>query len=139
MKKGIFIGIGIVLLLMAGLFSWLYEGKSDVQVTYLVPDDQTGCMSIHFNQADKEALVIVNDELIIEFPERGGLPTSSSADIILDLGWHSQKAFLIDDKGERIGEIDSGKIGEGSMSSTGFSSENARYSKSFDGRSSSCD
>lgn len=137
MKKRVLIGIGLGVLLM-GLFSYFYEGFSDVQVTYLVPEGREGCVSIHFNQADKKALEIVDDELIIEIPEIGGLPTSSSAEIITDLGWHTEKAYLIDDKGKRIDEIDSEKFGNGMMSSTGFSSVDERYSLSFDGNSDSC-
>lgn len=137
MSKRIPIGIGVAILFV-GLFSYFYEETNDVQVTYLVPEGLEGCVSIHFNQQGKKALEIVNDELIIEIPESGGLPTSSSADILIDLGWHTKKAYVINNNGERIEEIDSEKFGNAVMSSTGYSSSDERYSLSFDGKSDPC-
>lgn len=136
MKRRVLIGIGVVILLV-GLFSFFYERISEVQVTYLVPEGHEGCVSIHFNQEGRKALGIVDDEMIIEIPESGGLATSSSADIIIDLGWHPEKAYFIDDKGERIEEIGHEKISDAVMSDAG-SANNERYSLSFDGKTDVC-
>lgn len=103
-----------------------------------MPEGYKACASIYFNQEGEKPLEILDDELIIEIPENGALPTSSSSEIITDLGWHIEKVYFVDDKGVKTKEIDNEKFHNAVMSSTGFSSADEKYSMSFDGETDAC-
>jgi len=52
-------------------------------------------------------------------PEHGSISTSSSYNLILDLGWHKVKAFYVDKDGKPVSEINTNDFYNGSYTMNG--------------------
>ncbi|WP_394190103.1 DUF6843 domain-containing protein [Paenisporosarcina quisquiliarum] len=103
MTKNICILISIVLSLI--LIWWLIKPNNDTTIVYHLPKGFKGCIDIYFNEPNKKELEIIDDTLLLIVPENGSISTSSSYDLIMDLGWYKIKAFYIDNDGKRVSEI----------------------------------
>ena len=126
-----------VILVGSLVAGWFYTKTKDVEVTYLLPEGLEGCVSIHFFREGKPELEIVDDELLIPVPESGTVFTSSPSSVITNLGWHMEKAFYVNEKGERTQEIDPEKFANGAMISSD-SPFSEKFILSFDGPSDLC-
>lgn len=133
----VIVGIWSVILGISLVVGWFYMQTKDVQVTYLLPEELEGCVSVHFYRTGEKELDIEDGELLIRVPSSGTVFTSSPSTILTDLGWHEEKAFYVNEQGDRVQEIDSKKITSGVMSSTG-SPSSEKFIRSFNGPNNLC-
>ena len=103
MKKNICILISIGLTVI--LIWWISKPNNDTTIVYHLPEGFKGCIDVYFNQPNKKELEIKDDTLLFIVPKNGSISTSSSYDLIMDLGWHKVKAFYVNEDGKPVSEI----------------------------------
>lgn len=103
MGKKICILISVVL--TAILIWWISKPNNDTTIVYHLPEGFKGCIDVYFNQPNKKELEIKDDTLLLIVPEQGSISTSSSYNLILDLGWHKVKAIYVNKDGKPVSEI----------------------------------
>lgn len=117
MGKKICILISIVL--TGILIWWVSKPNNNTTIVYHLPEGFKGCIDVYFNQPNKKELEIKNDTLLLIVPEHGSISTSSSYNLILDLGWHKVKAFYVDKDGKPVSEINTNDFYNGSYTMNG--------------------
>ncbi|MEN8698539.1 DUF6843 domain-containing protein [Bacillus infantis] len=108
------IGIAVLVLIFLVTAYRLIAIQEGVDQTYLLPSGFEGCVVINYNVKGARPLKINNNEIVYNVPKSGVLNTSSPS----DFGWINEqhsgayqlRAFYVDEKGERIEELDQEKI-----------------------------
>ncbi|ANU27065.1 DUF6843 domain-containing protein [Planococcus versutus] len=131
MKKWILAGSVILLVLTTW---WVRRESQDNKIIYLVPNGQSGCHTILFNQPNGKSLELHKDVMVIAFDKGGNLRTSSST-ALTSFGGTTEAAYYVNEQGERLEEIEHENYLNASLTSNGTKES---YTLSFDGRENFC-
>lgn len=126
----------ICIVLMVGLVWWLSKPSNNTTVVYHLPEGFKGFINIYFNQPNEKEVEIKDDTLLFIVPEHGNNLTSSPSKFIIDLGWHKEKAFYIDNEGKIVKEINMDVSGGIHTVNGNLLSE--RMSRTFDSNQEHC-
>lgn len=126
----------ICIVLMVGLVWWLSKPSNNTTVFIIYLKGSKDVLTFISINLMRKSWKLKTITLLFIVPEHGNILTSSPSKFIIDLGWHKEKAFYIDNEGKIVKEINMDVSGGIHTANGNLLSE--RMSRTFDSNQEHC-